>query len=62
MKFVGPVVDPKTPDSLPNYSNEYKKNEETALNNNSPNSFPAIGVLAGLIEGLVVVGHSRAAK
>ena len=30
--------------------------------NHSPNSFSAIGVLAGLIEGLVVVGHSVAAK
>ena len=29
---------------------------------NSPNSFPAIGVLAGLVEGLVVVSLSRAAK
>ena len=28
----------------------------------SPNSFPAIGVLAGLVRGLVVVPHSRAAK
>ena len=28
----------------------------------SPNSFPAIGVLAVLIEGLVVVGHSVVAK
>ena len=28
----------------------------------SPNCFPATGVLAGLVEGLVVVGPSRAAK
>ena len=29
---------------------------------NSPNSFPAIGVLAVLIEGPVVISLSRAAK
>ena len=35
---------------------------ETARFRYSPNSFPAIGVLAVLIRGLVVMGHSRAAK
>ena len=32
------------------------------LPKHSPNSFPAIWALAGLIEGLAVVGHSCAAK
>ena len=36
--------------------------EPELVGRNSPNSFPAVGVLAGLVEGPVVVSLSRAAK